>query len=116
MHINIYKVDPLDLTTQTIRRPIVGPVYLNKPEQIFQLAAGKWWSAALRSVSISRLTNAPFRVPGRVIFVQHPRGEDRHDQSEENQGTEHLQHPPAVATEGASCHRASRTEEGGKLS
>lgn len=102
-----------DLSTWNTRQNHRWPGYLNEPEEIFQLAAGKWRRAALRYGSISRLTDAPLRVPGRVVFVQHPRGDDRRDQSEENQGAEHLQHPPAVAREGPSCHRACGTGKAG---
>ena len=76
--------------------------HLYKPEYIVQLAAGKWWRAPLGGISIavSRVLNAPFRVPSRVIAVQHPGGDARQGQSEDNQRTEQLQHPPVVAREG----------------
>lgn len=57
------------------------------------------------------MLKAPFRVPRRVIAVQHPGGDVRQGQSEDNQCTEQLQHPPTVAREGASCRRLSRTEK-----
>lgn len=90
--------------------------HLYKPEYIVQLAAGKWWRTPLGFISIagSWVLDAPFRVPSRVIAVQHPGGDARQGQSEDNQSTEQLQHPPVVAREGASCRRLSRT--GGKKS
>lgn len=82
--------------------------HLYKPEYIAQLAAGKWWGTPI-SITDSRVLNAPFRVPSRVIAVQHPGCDARQGQSEDNQCTEQLQHPPVVAREGASCRRLSRT-------
>lgn len=76
--------------------------HLYKPENVVQLVAGKWWRASFRSISITgtRVPNAAFRVPSRVIAIQHPRGDERQSQSEDNQRTEQLQHPPVVARKG----------------
>lgn len=87
--------------------------HLYEPENVAQLSAGKWWWTPLRlsSIAAGQRLKATFRVPSRVVAVQHPGGDARQGQSEENQGTEQLQHPPEVASEGASCRRLSRTEK-----
>lgn len=87
--------------------------YLNKPKYVVQLPTRKWWRGPLSSspVAGSRVLDAPFRVPSRVIAVQHPGGDARQSQPEDNQCAEQLQHPPVVAREGGdSCRRLSRTE------
>lgn len=76
--------------------------HLYKPEDIVQVASGKWWRSPFNfsSITAGSALNAPFRVPSRVIAVQHPGGDERQGQSEDNQSTEQLQHPPVVAREG----------------
>lgn len=76
--------------------------YLNEPKYVVQVPAGKWWRTPFRSVPVpgSRVLNASLGVPRRVIAVQHPGGDARQSQSEDNQCAEQPQHPPVVAREG----------------
>lgn len=76
--------------------------YLDEPKYVVQVPAGKWWRAPLSPVPVagSRALNASFGVPRRVIAVQHPGGDARQCQPEDNQCAEQPQHPPVVAREG----------------
>lgn len=90
---------------------------LDEPKYVVQVPAGKWWRAlpllAPVPVAGSRALDTSLGMPGRVIAVQHPGGDARQSQPEDNQCAEQPQHPPVVAREGggASCRRQSRTEK-----